>query len=93
MERVRINHIHKDKFTRAAVINAHLRKSSYALIDIEAEFLDELFDEKTLESYRELYNKYCDKYKEAAEYWDKKTCNIIEINVNYFSQHYFPLEG
>lgn len=93
MERIKINHIHRDKFTRAAVINTQLKKASYALIDIEADFLEELFDENNSKSYADLYNEYCFKYEEVAKLWSNKTCEIIDIKVDYFENHYFPLEG
>ena len=92
MERIKINHIHKDRFTRAAVITSQIKKASFALIDIEGDFLEELFDEGNSKSYQELYDQFSVKYEECAEHWNYKTANILEVKKDYFASHYFPLE-
>ena len=92
MERIKINHIHKDRLKRTSVIISQIKKASFALIDIEGDFLEELFDEGNSKSYQEIYDHFLVKYEECAEYWDCKTVNILEVKKNYFALHYFPLE-
>jgi hypothetical protein len=93
MERVSIDHVHKDVLNRRNIIIKNVRESSNELIDIEVDFLECLFDESNPKSYRELFQTYESKYSQKALEWENKTVNIVRVNTEYFKQHYFPIEG
>ena len=92
MERIKINYIHKDKFNRTKVLISRFRKFSEKLIDVEADFLEELFSDSEL-TYKQIYHKHEPVYKALAEEFHKNSTNCITVNVDYFEQHYYYVEG
>lgn len=94
MERITIETLQKERFaSRRALVIKQVKEASYQLIDIEAEFLDELFDEENPKTYQDLFSEFSLKYYMKAQELDKKTIQYIKVNSSYFSAHYFPIEG
>lgn len=92
MERIKLHVIHAKKSTGRQRIIKQFRESSEALIDIEAEFLDDLFNEDDLRTYQQLYSKYSLDYYMKAKELQESTANVVEVNLEYFTK-YFPVEG
>jgi len=89
MERIKILIQHRNQFTRKGVITKKLKQISAELIEIEAEFLDKLFDRENKKTFQELYSIYSVAYYLAAHTWNKKTIDLIEVNLQYFVQQYY----
>ena len=92
MERIKILLQHKNKFTRKGILTKQLKKISAELIEIESEFLDELFEQEEKQNYQELYSNYSLKYYLKAHEWNKKTVDLIQVNLQYFVQQYFKID-
>lgn len=92
MERIKILLQHKNKFTRKGIIIKQLKKISAELIEIESEFIDELFEQEENQNYQKLYANYSVKYYLKAHEWNKKTVDLIQVNLQYFVQQYFKID-
>ena len=92
MERIKLHLIHSKRSEGRQRIIKQFKESSEALIDIEADFLDDLFNEFDSRTYQELYSKYSVDYYLKAKELQESTSNVVEINLDYFIK-YFPVEG
>ena len=92
MERIKLHLIHSKISEGRQRILKQFKESSEALINIEGDFLEFLFNEFDLRTYQELYSKYSVDYYLKAKELQESTSNVVEINLHYFIQ-YFPVEG
>lgn len=94
MERIKVDpNLGKRFSSKRAIITKQVKEASYELIDIEADFLDELFDEDNPKTYQELYSDYSLRYYLKAKELNENTISCVEVKKEYFSNHYFPIEG
>tara|TARA_R110000850_G_scaffold98821_1_gene205015 strand:- start:42 stop:329 length:288 start_codon:yes stop_codon:yes gene_type:complete len=92
MERIKLHLIHSKISEGRQRILKQFKESSEALINIEGDFLEFLFNEFDLRTYKELYSKYSVDYYLKAKELQESTSNVVEINLHYFIK-YFPVEG
>ena len=92
MERIKLHLIHSKISEGRQRILKQFKESSEALINIEGDFLEFLFNEFDLRTYQELYSKYSVDYYLKAKELQQSTSNVVEINLHYFIK-YFPVEG
>jgi len=92
MDRVKLHLLTAKRSLGRQRIIQQFKDSSIILIEIEGDFLDELFNEGNLKTYQELYSKYSLEYYLKAKELQESTYNLVEINLDYFTK-YFPVEG
>lgn len=92
MERIKLHLIHSKISEGRQRILKQFKESSEALINIEGDFLEFLFNEFDSRTYQELYSKYSVDYYLKAKELQESTSNVVEINLHYFIK-YFPVEG
>ena len=92
MDRVKLHLLTAKRSLGRQRIIEQFKDCSIILIEIEGDFLDELFNEDNLKTYQELYSKYSLEYYLKAKELQESTYKLVEINLDYFTK-YFPVEG
>ena len=75
-------------------VEKEIQKALPVFVQIEQDFLQELFDEENQNSYKDIYTRHLEHWNKTIDEWIKlKRLKCVFVNRFYLEEQYKPIES